>query len=252
MSAATPEPATALVTGPSGSIGRATIRRLHSRGVRLATIDKDPLADAEAQMVSVEYTVDLNDDDAVGNAVARLGELGPLDHVIAIAGGGDVEELGQDDPVTEPVSVFSRVLENNLTTAFTTIRHTVPLLRRSSGDRSVSLVGSINAYGGYGAPAYSAAKAGLSGLASSLATPLGADGIRINCLALGTVDTENLHRLSDARGSTLDLEPIAGRSSLRRVLAPTDVADALTALALDLRGLTGTTVVLDNGQTLFR
>ena len=85
---------------------------------------------------------------------------------------------------------------------------------------SITLVGSINAYGGYGAPGYSAAKAGLSGLVAALATPLGAESIRINCLALGTVDTENLRHLAHTRGVKHDLRAVAERAPLRRILQP--------------------------------
>ena len=238
-----------LVTGASGSIGQATIRAFAERGLRVATIDRKPLPAAEAELVAHVLEADLTDDEAVARAVAAIER--PLRHVVAVAGGGDAGELGQEDPATEPVEVFARVVANNLHTAFTTIRHAVPLLREAGGG-SIVLVGSINAYGGYGAPGYSAAKAGLSGLAASLATPLGADGIRIACLALGTVDTENLHALDAALGRTLDLEAIASRAPLGRVLEPADVASALVAMTLDMPGLTGTTVVLDNGQTLIR
>jgi NAD(P)-dependent dehydrogenase (short-subunit alcohol dehydrogenase family) len=239
-----------LVTGAAGSIGRATIRSFASRGLRVATVDNRSLPPPEAELVAHIYELDLMDDVAVGGALAELD--GPLRHVVAVAGGGDREELAHDDPPTEPVEIFVRVLNNNLTTAFVTIRHTMPRLRGVAGDRSITLIGSINEFGGYGAPGYSAAKAALSGLAAALATPLGRDGVRINCLSLGTVDTENLHDLASARGETLDLASIASRAPLRRVLTPDDVASAVAAVALDMPGLTGATVILDNGQTLIR
>jgi NAD(P)-dependent dehydrogenase (short-subunit alcohol dehydrogenase family) len=169
-----------------------------------------------------------------------------------VAGGGDAGELGDADPATEALDVFARVVAANLHIAFVAVRHSVPLLRASPGDRSITLVGSINADGGYGAPGYSAAKAGLSGLARALAPLLGRDGVRINCLSLGTVDTENLHALARATGTPLDLTAVARRAPLGRVLAPVDVGAALVAMAFDLRGLTGATITLDNGQTLIR
>lgn len=245
------DPAVVLVTGASGSIGVATVESLAARGCRVATVDIKQLPAAAAGLVAQEHRIDLADEQALHHAVAELADLGPLQHVVAIAGGGDPDELGQEDPATEPLAVFSQVLANNLHTAFTTIRHTVPLLRRSSGDRSIVLVGSINAYGGYGAPGYSAAKAGLIGLANALATPLGADGIRINCLVLGTVDTANVQSLAE-QGLSLDLASAAARAPLRRILMPPDVAAALTAMTLDMPGMTGATVTLDNGQTLIR
>lgn len=240
------------ITGAAGSIGRATVRTLSSRGLAVATADQRRLPRSEAGLVASELGVDLRDEAAIGNAVFRLRSLGRLEHVIAIAGGGDREELAQSDPVTEDLQIFSRVVTNNLVIAFATIRHVVPLLREGDGNRSITLVGSINAFGGYGAPGYSAAKSGLIGLTNALATPLGADGIRINCLALGTVDTENLRELAAARGASPDLSAIAAKAPLGRVLTPGEVGRALAAIALDMTGLTGTTIVLDNGQTRIR
>jgi len=240
---------TVLVTGASGSIGRATLAAFAARDVRLATIDLARVPEPESSLVDRELCADLTDDGAVAEAAGRLG---PLAHVVAIAGGGDLEELSREDLATESLAVFARVVEANLHTAFVTIRHTVPLLREHRGDRSITLVSSINAGGGYGAPGYSAAKAGLGGLVRSLVTPLGADGIRINCVELGTVATENLRRLDEGRGIAHDLAATAARAPLRRVLEPADAAAALVAAALDMRGLTGATIVLDNGQTLIR
>jgi 3-oxoacyl-[acyl-carrier protein] reductase len=241
-----------LVTGASGSIGRATVRALVARRCSVVTVDRRPLPEPEAALPLEHRQVDLEDDDASAEALATLLGGKSLQHVIAIAGGGDAEELSQADPATEDVGIFSRVVVNNLHTAFVTIRHVVPPLRSADGDRSVTLVGSINAFGGYSAPGYSAAKAGLIGLANALSTSLGADGIRINCVVLGTVDTENLHRLAEARGVPLDLAAIAARSPLQRVLEPADVAHALVAVALDMTGLTGASITLDNGQTHIR
>jgi NAD(P)-dependent dehydrogenase (short-subunit alcohol dehydrogenase family) len=240
------------ITGAAGSIGQATVRALSSRGLVVATADRRRLPEADAEMVADECILDLHDEDALADAIARLERLGRLEHVIAIAGGGDRDELTRTDPSTEELEIFARVVSNNLHIAFATIRAVVPLLRASHDDRSITLLGSINAFGGYGAPGYSAAKAGIIGLTNALAGPLGAEGIRINCLALGTVDTENLRELTWARGATLDLPAIAAKSALRRVLTPADVATAIAAIALDIPGLTGTTVVLDNGQMRVR
>jgi NAD(P)-dependent dehydrogenase (short-subunit alcohol dehydrogenase family) len=122
----------------------------------VVTVDRQPLPHPTAGQVTRELTVDLLDDAAVERSSATSAELSALQHVIGIPGGGDAAELGQPDPATASLGVFSRVVANNPYTAFVTVRHAVPLLRRSVGDRYITLVGSINAFGGYGAPGYSA------------------------------------------------------------------------------------------------
>jgi NAD(P)-dependent dehydrogenase (short-subunit alcohol dehydrogenase family) len=241
-----------VVTGSSGSIGRATVAAAGARGAGVVALDRSPAGPGVHGAVLEEVLVDLLDDRAVGDAFASLARHGPLRHVVCVAGGGDAGELGDADPATEDLDVFARVVAANLHVAFVAVRHSVPLLRDATGDRSITLVGSINAFGGYGAPGYSAAKAGLSGLVRALAPLLGRDGVRINCLAPGTVDTENLHALAQATDVPLDLTAVAEKAPLRRVLTPGDVAAALVAMAFDLRGLTGATITLDNGQTLIR
>lgn len=242
----------ALVTGASGSIGRSVVERLAAAGATVVTADHQAPDSRPVAPPAREVLVDLTDDAATASAVADLLPSGQLHHVVAVAGGGDLAELSTPDIAQESLDTFDRVVRNNLHVAFVTIRHTVPCLRATTGDRSITLVGSINADGGYGAPGYSSAKAGLVGLVRSLAPPLGADGIRINCLTLGTVDTDNLRALSAARGRALDLEAAGRRTALGRVLSPGDVARAVVAVATDLVGLTGADIVLDNGQLRMR
>jgi NAD(P)-dependent dehydrogenase (short-subunit alcohol dehydrogenase family) len=241
-----------LVTGASGSIGRSVVARLAAAGVTVVTADRRVPDVQPDPPPAREALVDLTDAAATASAVADLLPSGQLHHVVAVAGGGDLDELSIEDVAEESLDTFDRVVRNNLHVAFVTVRHTVPCLRATSGDRSITLVGSINAEGGYGAPGYSAAKAGLVGLVRSLAPALGSDGIRINCLTLGTVDTDNLRSLTAARGRRLDLEAAGRRTALGRVLSPDDVARAAVALATDLVGLTGADIVLDNGQLRMR
>jgi NAD(P)-dependent dehydrogenase (short-subunit alcohol dehydrogenase family) len=136
------------ITGAAGSIGRATLRALSSRGLVVATADRRRLPQSDARLVAGELSIDLHDEAALGNAMSRLRSLGRLEHVIAIAGGGDRDELAQSDPSTEDLEIFSRVVSNNLLIAFATIRQVVPLLREGDGNRSITLIGSINAFGG--------------------------------------------------------------------------------------------------------
>ncbi|WP_285747371.1 SDR family oxidoreductase [Lentzea sp. NBRC 105346] len=230
-----------VVAGAAGDIGRATLDVFAKRGLAAVGWDKKPAPGLQV--------CDVLDDDAMATRVAALQELR---YVVVVAGGGDLDELNAADVTDESLEVFRRVVETNLHSAFNVIRHTVPLLRNASGDRSITLISSINAYGGYGAPGYSAAKAGLSGLTRSLAPKLGKDGIRINVLTLGTVDTSNARQLSDASGVPLDDSAIADATALGRPQSPEDVATAIAAFAIDLTSTTGAEHVLDAGQTILR
>lgn len=241
----------ALITGVSGSIGTAAAAAFSDRGFECFGWDRVPPSSASNAKFS---QCDLLNEKEVDDAVQSLLQSGAsLMHVIAVAGGGDPDELSANDVVEESYDTFKRVVAANLFTAFMTVRATLPLLRQSSADRSITLISSINAYGGFGAPGYSAAKAGISGLVKALAPSLGKDKVRINSLVLGTVRTNNLLDLVRRRG--LDqgyLDRLASRAALGRILTPDDVAHAAVTVAVDLIGMTGTEIILDNGQILSR
>ena len=92
-----------LVTGASGSIGIATMACLRNRGADVVTADRAPLPPDGAAVAKAELTVDLTDDSQVERAFGEIPQAGQLQHVIAIAGGGDLEELSQPDPALEPL-----------------------------------------------------------------------------------------------------------------------------------------------------
>jgi NAD(P)-dependent dehydrogenase (short-subunit alcohol dehydrogenase family) len=120
----------AFVTGGAGSIGRATVRALVSR-LSVVAADRNPVPGAERSLLADAVTLDLKDDGAMGRVASGVRALGQLKHVIAIAGGGDADEVAQTDPTTEDPETFSRVLNENLLTAFITVRNLVPLLREA-------------------------------------------------------------------------------------------------------------------------
>ena len=130
-----------LVTGASGSIGRATVRALAARRCPVVTVDRRALPEPEASLALRHLECDLEDDAASADGLASLTSEKRLRHVIAIAGGGDAEELAQADPATEDFSIFSRVVANNLHTAFVTVRNVVPPMRAAGGNRLSPLLG---------------------------------------------------------------------------------------------------------------
>ncbi|WDZ83601.1 SDR family NAD(P)-dependent oxidoreductase [Micromonospora cathayae] len=243
-------PRTALVTGCSGDIGAAVCRRIDDAGYTVVGWDVvPPRADLP---LSSYQPVDLTAAEVPETALHDLAAAGALQYVVHVVGGSDVEELRQTDLARVPAGVFERTVALNLFSAHTVIRATVDLLRATDGDRSYTLTSSTNAFGGYGAPGYSAAKAGLHGLVAALAGPLARDRIRINAVALGTTRTANYVRLGRLMGRETDFDSIGSRTPRGSVLSPDEAAAALTAVAIANPALSGEVVVADAGQHLAR
>jgi NAD(P)-dependent dehydrogenase (short-subunit alcohol dehydrogenase family) len=242
-----------LVTGAAGAIGGATVRAFLAAGLPVAGFDRDPaVASVSDDPRYLGLTVDVRDEHDVAGAVAEARTRGPLLHLVGVAGGALPEEpRTQDDPAALEPQLFRASLELNLTSQFTVLRAALPWLRESPGrDRSVTFVSSWNALTGAGMPAYSAAKAGLIGMMHALTTPLGAEGIRVNVVAPGTIRTPRTERIwAHDEGHWERLE---AATALGRLGTPDDVARAALALATQLTHVTGQVLVVDGGQMLKR
>lgn len=241
-----------LVTGAAGAIGRATVRAFRCAGCPVIGFDTDPaVVETLPQDDYAGFQVDVRDERAVQKAIEAARERGPLHHVIGIAGGALPQEPPtQDDPVALGLDVFRASLELNLASQFLVMRAALPWMRESGGDRSIILTSSWNALTGCGMPAYSAAKAGLIGMMHALTAPLGAEGIRINVVAPGTIRTPRTERIwahDDGHWGRLE----AG-TALGRLGTPDDVARTYLSLATQLTHVTGQVLVVDGGQMVKR
>ena len=236
----------ALVTGASGAIGSATVRALELEGYVVVGFDRIAATGAPHH-----HVIELSDAAALDAVVARVRALGPLAHVISIAGGAvPGEPATRDDPTKVSPELFRLSIDQNLTTQFLLLRAVLPWLRETVGrDRSVTFTSSFNALSAQGMAAYSAAKAGLIGMMYALVDPLGAEGIRINVLAPGTIRTPRTERLyADTPGH---FERLARTTALGRVGTPDDMAEGYVALTR-MRHTTGHVLVLDGGQVAIR
>jgi 3-oxoacyl-[acyl-carrier protein] reductase len=241
-----------LVTGAAGAIGSATVRAFLDAGYRVAGIDVAPCVGEPEWEGYAGIPADVRDPGELARAVERARRLGPLRHVVSVAGGALPEEPPtQDDPLLLELDSFRASVELNLTSHFALLRAVLPELRRSEGsDRSVLLTSSWNALTGCGMPAYSAAKAGLIGMMNALAMPLGREGIRINVVAPGTVRTPRTERIW--AGDAGHWERLEASTALGRLGTPDDVARAYLALATQLTHVTGQVLVVDGGQMVKR
>jgi NAD(P)-dependent dehydrogenase (short-subunit alcohol dehydrogenase family) len=184
----------------------------------------------------------------VGAAVATAGErLGRLTAVVNVAGiGGYTGDIGQTSPAD-----WARTLAVNLSGTFHVCRAALPLLRASGGGRIVTVSSQYGLVGGAGSPAYSAAKAGVIGLTRAMAVDHAAEGILVNCVCPGPIDTPML-RASTAHAELAAREAArtAGRVLLGGPGRPEDVAGMIAfLLGPDARFLTGAVLTCDGGWT---
>lgn len=232
-----------LVTGAAGGIGSATAHAFLDAGFSVVGLDRQPI-DSRAPGY-ITRVVDLT---AAPSVEAALSDVGPIQHVVAVAGGALVAEKTTPDLCDLPVDVIEASISQNLMTALLTVRASLPNLRQAKGDRSLSLTSSTNALVSYGLAAYSAAKGGVLGLVCSLTEPLGREGIRINAVAPGDVPTPRNQR---EWAHIPDWYERLGRgTALKRLVTADEVAGAFLALATTLTSVTGQTLVVDAGQTV--
>lgn len=238
--------ATVLVTGAAGGIGSTTVAALRDRGYRVVGLDKLPAPEGSAADAWIQQ--DLTDTAATEQAIAESSALAGLRHVVTIAGGALPDEVGRLDPAEVPVAVFQASVQLNLVAQYATVRAGADRIEAEShdGDRSITLISSINALRGYGMPGYSSAKAGLLGLTVALALPLGRRGLRINAVVPGTVLTPRWRDEYAAAPEVLGSRLIDAGASQRGTKAE-DVARAITAV-LELQQMTGQYLVVDGGQ----
>jgi 2-keto-3-deoxy-L-fuconate dehydrogenase len=234
---------TALVTGGASGIGRATADLLAERGATVAVLDLDPSTVGEPL---TGHRADVTDDASVRAAVAAAVDgLGGLDVLINNAGVG-----AQGTVETNSDEEWHRVFDVNVLGMVRTARACLPHLRASAHAAIVNTC-SIAATAGLPQRAlYSATKGAVHSLTLAMAADHVREGIRVNCVNPGTVDTPWIGRLLDAAD-----DPAAERAALEarqptgRLVSAAEVAGAIAYLASPLSGATtGTALAVDGGM----
>ncbi|CCE03435.1 SDR family NAD(P)-dependent oxidoreductase [Bradyrhizobium sp. STM 3809] len=239
---------TVLITGAASGMGRATARVFADQGAHVAVTDID--ADG-AHAVAVDiaaaggtaraWRLDLTDRDAIAAVVAgAAAHFGGLDIVVNNAG-ISVRVAIDDDAYDE---AWAKGLAVMLTAQQRVIRAALPHLRRSASPRIVNIA-STEALGATALhSAYSAAKAGVTGLTRSLAVELGRDGITVNCICPGPITTAMTARIPEEQKTIYARR----RTALGRYGDPEEVAHMTLSLCLPAASfITGAVIPVDGG-----
>lgn len=229
----------AAVTGGSGAIGGAILAALAGAGARAISLDISAPKNSSIEWIAC----DVRNNDSVGAAVAAIGERhGRLDTIVYAAG------ISRDAVVWKmSVEDWDAIQHVNLRGAFLLLRHAIPLLRQNEDGGRVVLIGSINgSRGKFGTAAYSASKAGLIGLAKTVARETGKFGITVNVIEPGWVRTPLTDSLPESIRQEAEKETLTGR-----LTEPQDIASAALFLCGEGgRRITGQILRVDAGQVV--
>ena len=242
---------TCIVTGAASprGIGLATARRFAAQGGRVAILDLDEVASrAAAAAIGAQHmglACDVTDRDRCAAAVdAAIEAFGRVDVRVNNAG------------ITQPLKIMDITQANYEAVTDVSLRGTLNMSQaviphmRAQKRGSIVCLSSVSAQRGggiFGGPHYSAAKAGVLGLAKAMARELGPDGIRVNSIAPGLIDTDITEgKLTDAMRAE-----ITKGIPLGRLGEAGDVADVCLFLASDLSSyLTGTVIDVNGGMLI--
>lgn len=240
---------TVLVTGAASGMGRATAEVFAAEGANVAVTDLSAeaveaiAADLRARGHSAQgWALDVSDHAAIRRVVDEVAtHFGTLDAVVNNAGISAFCPIDDEDHYD---AVWDRAVLVLLTAHQRIIRAALPHLRRSASPRIVNIA-STEALGATSRDSpYSAAKAGVTGLTRALAVELGKEGITVNAICPGPIDTGMTANVPEGDKQTFAHR----RTALRRYGAPEEVAHITLSLCLPAASyITGVTIPVDGG-----
>jgi len=237
-----------VVTGAASGIGKATARRLAADGARVVLADRDD-TEALAREIrdgggqALAYQVDVMAAEQVDSMVrGARDEFGAINGLVNAAGiciSKLLEEMTEEE--------WDRQLGVNLKAVFLCCRALIPALREGGGGVIVNIGSTAGLVGGPQTPAYCASKGGVVQLTRALAVDHAADGIRVNCVCPGPVETPMLTSVDE---TDFDVGVLIDATLIKRVAQPGEIAGVIRfLLSDDASNMTGSIVVTDGGQT---
>lgn len=247
----------AFVTGGRGGIGRAICSRFVKEGATVYAADLSEggsmsgADEASGQFIRLDVTSEAETQAAMERVAAEAGKL----HVLVNAAGIELEHTIEHTSLED----WNRIFAINVTGTFLPSKHALPLLREAARDGKSASVINFGSYDGFiadpGLAAYCATKGAVHALTRAMACDHGPEGIRVNAICPGYVDTPMLRSFfvgagSGAGGNTLDtvLDKVKEVHPTRTCGTPEDIANLVNWLASDeARYASGQLWVLDGG-----
>ncbi|MCX5535141.1 SDR family oxidoreductase [Streptomyces sp. NBC_00006] len=243
----------AFVTGAGSGIGRATATAFAAEGADVVVADIDSAGNEETARLAAEHggrvvTVkcDVTSSSDVRAAVEQtVREFGRLD--IAFNNAGIEQPPAPLADIAE--EEWSRLLDIDLRSAFLCMKYEIPAMLENGGGSIVNTSSGAGVVGIRGQAAYVAAKHGLIGLTKSAALDYAAQGVRVNAICPGIIETPMMNRFSG--GTPEGRARVIGQEPVGRMGSPEEIASAVLWLSSDLGGFaTGHAMVIDGGQTV--
>ncbi len=228
----------AVVTGGGSGIGQAIAARLRADGLHVATIDINP---SEAKF---SYVADVTDRGQVDAALSAIrADLGPVT-VLVNAAGLDRFKRFLDLSFAD----WQKIIDVNLNGVFHCVQAVLPDMIEAGWGRIVNISSSSTHSGQPFMAPYVAAKSGVNGLTKSLALEYGPDGITVNAVPPGFIDTPML-RKAEERGFLGDTAKQIEATPVRRMGKPEDIAAACAFLVSEEAGyITGQILGVNGGR----
>jgi NAD(P)-dependent dehydrogenase (short-subunit alcohol dehydrogenase family) len=245
----------ALVTGASSGIGRATALLFAAEGAKVVAgarraseldrlVTDIQAAGGEAVALAGDVRSEAYAQDLVALAVRRFGRLD-----IAFNNAGTLGESGPSTGISE--AGWNEALAINLTGAFLGAKHQVAQMLKNGGGSVIFTSTFVGHTVGFpGVAAYAASKAGLIGLTQALAAEFGPQGVRVNAVLPGAVDTDMYRAMNDTSESQ---DFIRNLHALKRIATPAELARSVLYFASDDSSfVTGTASLIDGGVSITR
>ncbi len=234
----------AIITGGCGGIGQAICERFLAEGAQVVAADLAPKPETMAADIAYFQHDVTSEGSAIALAEFAQQQFGKV-HVLVNAAGIEIEKTIEETSLDE----WNKIFAINVTGTFLTSKHLLPLMR----DTQVASIINFGSYDGFiadpGLAAYCATKGAVHALTKAMACDYGPEGIRVNAICPGYVDTPMLQSFFGDSGDIESLkQEVRNVHPMRRYGTPSDMANLVNWLAGDeARYATGQLWVLDGG-----